>query len=50
VRDVVCELWEGDAASGWLPKQVGGRDEEKVRSCADVEHREVRNEGFWERL
>jgi len=32
------------------PNSEASSDEDKVRSCADVECGDVQNEGFWERL
>lgn len=49
VRDVASELWEGNAACGQLPQELGGRDEDEVGSCADVERGEICDEGFGQR-
>jgi len=49
VRDVACELGEGNAPCGQLPLEFGGWEEDKVRSCADIECGEICDEGFGER-
>lgn len=49
VRDVVRELREGDAACGQLPEELGGRGEDEVGGCVDVECGEICEEGWGER-
>lgn len=49
VGDVVRELREGDAACGQLPGELGGRGEDEVGSCVDVERGEICEEGWGER-
>ena len=49
VRDVASEIWKGDAPCGQLPHDLGGWGKDEVRSCADVECREICDEGLGER-
>ena len=49
MRDVAGEFREGDAACGQLPQELGGRGEDEVGGCADVDRGEICDEGFGER-